>query len=74
MADDRSAALLIRVWLEGAGAFRARLTTIAGAEDQAPAHEVTVAVASTPGDVLEAVRAWLESSTGDRSIPMDGDG
>ena len=73
MADDRTAALLIRVWLESADAFRARLTTFAGAEDQSPAHEVTVAVASTPGDVLEAVRAWLESSIGDRPIPRDGD-
>ncbi len=74
MADDRSAALLIRVWLESADAFRARLTTFGGADEQSPAHEVTVAVASTPAAVLEAVRAWLESSVGDRSIPVDGDG
>lgn len=72
MADDRSAALLIRVWFESADAFRARLTTFAGADDQFPAHEVTVAVASSPGDVLEAVRDWLESSIGDRPIPRDG--
>jgi hypothetical protein len=74
LVDDRSAALLIRVWFEGADAFRARLTTFAGATDRLPAHEVTVAVASSPGDVVNAVRDWLDGFIGDGTNPMDSDG
>ena len=60
MVDDPSAALLIRVWLEGSGEFRARLLTRRGATAGTPAEEVTVAVASSPGEVLDAVRNWLD--------------
>ncbi|SFO73843.1 hypothetical protein SAMN05660464_0861 [Geodermatophilus dictyosporus] len=63
MADEPSAALLIRVWLEDSGGFRARLLTLRDATGQAPAEEVTVAVASSPGDVLDAVRDWLDGFT-----------
>ncbi|WP_448628386.1 hypothetical protein [Geodermatophilus sp. URMC 64] len=58
-AATRSAALLVRVWLEdGPDAFRARLTT-SDTSDGAAA-EVTVAVASAPDAVVDAVRAWLD--------------
>ena len=61
MSEDRSAALLLRVWVEdGTDAFRARLTTAAVAGPRTLDQDVTVAVASSPGDVLRAVAAWLE--------------
>lgn len=63
MVDDPSAALLIRVWLEGAGAFRARLLTLRDSSGETPAEEVTVAVAASPSDVLDAVREWLDGFT-----------
>lgn len=74
MVDDPSAALLIRVWLEGPGAFRARLMTLRDATEQTPAEEVTVAVASSPGGVLDAVRTWLDDFVGNATDPLDGDG
>lgn len=56
VTDDRSAALLVRVWLEEGGEFRARVTAAGmhGAEDR------TVALAASRGDVLDAVSAWLD--------------
>ncbi len=74
MVDDPSAALLIRVWLEGPGEFRARLLTLRGATAETPAEEVTVAVASSPGAVLDAVRDWLDRFVGNAGDPVDGDG
>ena len=56
---DRSAALVLRVWTEDDEAFRARLTLAPLTGDQAVGEEATVAVAATPRDVIEAVRAWL---------------
>ena len=61
MVDHRSAALLIRVWLEDAGEFRARLLTQRDATAGGPAEELTVAVASSPEAVLDAVRDWLDN-------------
>lgn len=59
--DDRSAALVIRVWQEGgAEGFRARLTTAESSDQSRPGDSRTVAVAASPGDVLDAVRGWLE--------------
>jgi hypothetical protein len=57
----RSAALVVRVWIEGGGpeGFRARLTTGDPAAGPDAADAVTVAVAATPEAVVEAVRAWL---------------
>ncbi|WP_244523828.1 hypothetical protein [Blastococcus sp. DSM 46786] len=58
MADDRSAALLMRVWIEhGAEQFRARLIAV-GADGQESGR--TVALASSPDDVLGAVGHWLD--------------
>jgi hypothetical protein len=57
VTDDRSAALLIRVWQEdGVEGFRARLTSTGelGVEDR------TVALAASPGELLDAVRHWLD--------------
>ncbi len=68
MVDDPSAALLIRVWREGASEFRARLLTVRGATAETPAEEVTVAVAS-PGDVLDAVRVWLDGFVREATNP-----
>jgi hypothetical protein len=61
VTDDRSAALLIRVWQEdGVEGFRARLTSTGepGGEDH------TVALASSPGELLDAVRHWLDGFLG----------
>ncbi|RFU21656.1 hypothetical protein [Geodermatophilus marinus] len=62
MTDDRSSAILIRVWFEGEGAFRARLTAVgdasAGAPDGTPG-QATVAVVASPGAVVAAVEEWL---------------
>ncbi|SHN57428.1 hypothetical protein SAMN05660350_00779 [Geodermatophilus obscurus] len=71
MVDDPSAALLIRVWLEGAGAFRARLLTLRNASAETPAEEVTVAVAASPSDVLDAVREWLDGFTRQATNSVD---
>ena len=60
MVDDPSAALLIRVWLEGSREFRARLLTVRGATAETPAEEATIAVTSSPDEVLDAVRDWLD--------------
>jgi hypothetical protein len=57
VADDRSAALLLRVWIEeGSDQFRARLMAVGsgGRSDR------TVALASSPDEVLEAVSHWLD--------------
>jgi hypothetical protein len=59
VAEETSAVLLIRVWLEGEeGAFRARLSG-SGGPAGAPPEERTVAVAASPQDVVLAVEQWL---------------
>ena len=74
MVDDPSATLLIRVWLEDSSEFRARLLTLRGATAGTPAEEVTLAVASSPGDELDAVRDWLDDFTGGATDPVERDG
>lgn len=59
MTDDRSPALLVRIWLEGeAEQFRARVMAV-GLD--AAEGDRTVAVASSPGEVIDAVSHWLEA-------------
>ncbi len=59
MAEEPSAVLLVRVWLEGGdGAFRARLSGLGGPGDGAP-EATTVAVAASPDGVVAAVEQWL---------------
>ena len=74
MVDDPSAALLIRVWLEGSREFRARLLTLRGATAGTPAEEVTVAVTSSPDEVLDAVRNWLDDFTRGATTQIDQPG
>ena len=58
--QDRSAALLLRVWTEGpAGEFRGRVTAIDTSGPDATGEEVTIAVATSTGDLIDAVRTWL---------------
>ncbi len=58
--NHRSAALLLRVWLEdGAETFRGRLTMIDTAPGPRGGEAASVAVVSSPSDAAEAVRAWL---------------
>ncbi|MGY1711850.1 hypothetical protein ACI8AC_20330 [Geodermatophilus sp. SYSU D00758] len=62
MTDDRSSALLIRVWFEGEGAFRARLTALEDTSSGAPdgaGRQATVAVVASPAAVVTAVEEWL---------------
>ena len=73
MVDHRSAALLIRVWFEDAGELRARLLTHVDGASGAPADEVTVAVASSPDGVLDAVRTWLDDVIGQAPDAGRGD-
>ena len=68
--DDRSSVLVIRVWLEdGADGFRARLMTVGPRRGRDFRDDVTVAVASSPTAVSEAVRAWLLSFAGSAAGP-----
>src|SRR5688500_16149492 len=58
--QDRSASLLLRVWLEsGTDDFRARLTTLDTSPGAAVGAELTVSVASSPDEVITVVRTWL---------------
>ncbi|MGX5653403.1 hypothetical protein ACWKWC_01355 [Geodermatophilus nigrescens] len=70
---DRSAALVVRVWFEDdAQAFRGRLTAVETWPGGPDAEEVSVAVAACPGDVVDAVRDWLDRFVDD--VPGRGDG
>lgn len=73
VAEEPSAVLLVRVWLEGEeGAFRARLSGIGGPAGSATPEESTVAVAASPRDVVVAVERWLDDflrGTGDDPGP-----
>ncbi|SDD48423.1 hypothetical protein SAMN05660690_4328 [Geodermatophilus telluris] len=62
MDGDRSAALVVRVWLEdGAGTFRGRLTGVDTSPGARGTGETTVALVSSPRETVEAVRRWLEA-------------
>ncbi|MGY1690659.1 hypothetical protein [Geodermatophilus sp. SYSU D01105] len=64
MADDRSAALVVRAWREGGDGFRARVVEV-GLD--AAEQDRTIAVASSPGEVLDAVGHWLDEFVGDQT-------
>jgi hypothetical protein len=62
---DRSATLLVRVWLEsGTDAFRARLTSVDTSSGSERDADQTVGVASSPEDVLTIVNTWLTGFLG----------
>jgi hypothetical protein len=71
VTEDRSAALLLRVWLEdGADGFRARLTEVRDGEPTPGGSSRTYAVAASPREALRSVSEWLdeflrEGPTGD---------
>lgn len=72
MDGDPSAALLVRVWFEaGTQAFRCRITSLDTTPGRRDAEEVTVALTSSPGDVVDAVRAWLDDVLRDASDGED---
>ncbi len=75
MTQHRSSALVVRVWLDdspaapGAAAFRARLIAVDTAthgEDR----DYTVAVCSSVGDTVIALREWLDEVVA-RGTPED---
>ena len=74
MDGDRSAVLLLRVWLaDGARTFRGRLTAM----DTSVAHggeETSVAVVSSPRDAAEVVRTWLNRFLDEAPDRIDGKG
>jgi hypothetical protein len=73
MDGDPSAVLVVRVWLEGdTDQFRARLMTVGTTPGRRVGEEVTVTVAASPGDVVRAVRAWLEEFLDTGSSSIDG--
>ena len=58
---DRSAVLLLRVWLaDGARTVRGRLTKVDTSPGRRGGEETSVAVVSSPRDAAEVVRAWLD--------------
>ena len=72
MDGDPSAVLVVRVWLEGGtDQFRARLMIAGTTPGSEVGEDVTVTVASSPGDVVRAVRAWLDEFLDTGSISID---
>jgi hypothetical protein len=70
---DRSAVLLLRVWLaDGARTFRGRLTKMdtSVARD---GEETSVAVVSSPRDAAEVVRTWLNRFLDETPDRIDSD-
>jgi hypothetical protein len=73
MDGDRSAVLVVRVWLEGdTDQVRARLTTAGTTPGSGVGAEVTVTAAASPSDVVRAVRAWLDEFLDTGSVSIDG--
>jgi hypothetical protein len=62
VSSDHSATLLVRVWLEDADAFRARLTAVRPDSPQGAMEDV--ATVASPSEVLVAVSAWLDAFLG----------
>jgi hypothetical protein len=58
--ENRSGVMLIRAWVEqGTGEFRARMTTPGTSHGSGEERDLTVALASSPDGVSDAVRVWL---------------
>ena len=69
---DRSATLIIRVWLEGGpDDFRGRLATVDTSGGHEGGGEIAFAVTSSPGDTVDAVHAWLDAFLQRASAPSD---
>lgn len=70
MDDDRSAALVIGVWLEGGtDQFRGRLTAVdTGAGN---AEEFTVTVAASSRELTDALSQWLQRFLRDATTRID---
>jgi hypothetical protein len=72
--DDRSAVLVIRVWIEGGtDEIRGRLTAAYTSSGSAVGEEVTVAVASSQRELTEAVGDWLRQFVRDAPKRIDGE-
>jgi hypothetical protein len=70
--DDISAALVIRVWVEGGTEhFRGRLTTADTSGASTGEGELTIALASSTGDLMDAVGKWLDDFLRQASEPID---
>jgi hypothetical protein len=76
VGNDRATALLIRVWLEGAqdpgSGFRARVMAVRASDDP-DGEDVTLALAASPREVMDAVGDWLDGFLGDAPDPVDDD-
>jgi len=71
---DRSAVLLLRVWLaDGARTFRGRLTTMDTSVVRSGGGETSVAVVSSPRDAAEVVRRWLDRFLEEATDALDDD-
>ena len=70
MEEDRSATLLVRVWLEdGTDSFRGRLVTVDTSEAHDGDGELSFAVTSSAEATVEAVRSWLDAFLARASDP-----
>jgi hypothetical protein len=73
LREDKNAVLLVRVWLEDdEDTFRARLTSM-GRAPHGELKDMTVAVAASPRDVVDAVVVWLEQFIHDAASAVDGE-
>lgn len=70
--DDQSAALVVRVWLEGGtDQFRGRLIAVGTSPGSRGGAGVTVAVASSPREVADALSEWLHAFIRDAPTRID---
>jgi hypothetical protein len=70
--DDRTAALVIRVWLEGpTDQFRGRLTVAHADPGAETGGVITVAVASSPRELTDALSQWLDDFVRDAANQID---
>jgi hypothetical protein len=71
---DRSAVLLLRVWLaDGARTFRGRLTKLDTSVARRGGEETSVAVVSSPRDAADVVRTWLDRFLDEAPDGIDND-